>query len=432
MHRSSRILLPACFLALSLACDNADTAAKHASASAPPAAQKERKQVPEGSEQPAPAPTAKHVVATPGAQPTRPPSAELAQAATAVPGPGSTVTPPVTPPSAFAHTEDERNTIDVFEAAAPGTVFVTQSQVVYDRFSMRAAEVPAGAGTGFIWDDQGHIVTNCHVVLNNCELSGQQPKLKVTLFDQKSYEAKLIGVDPYKDIAVLEIDAPPEALTPLRRPTKDYKLRVGQKTLAIGNPFGLDHSLTTGVISALGREVKGVGKVTIRDMIQTDAAINPGNSGGPLLDSAGQLIGMNTMIFSASGSSAGIGFAVPGDTIARRVPQLIRSGRPERVGLGISVFPDATTLRLGADGIVVKDAPRGSAAAKAGLRGPIETRKSLSYEIIVGIGAKRIHNFDDLYAALEDGKVGDKVMVTVRSMPANTVRKVEIELQRLR
>jgi S1-C subfamily serine protease len=343
-------------------------------------------------------------------------------------------TPLVPRPSANAHTEDERNTIDVFNAAAPATVFVTQNRIVVDRFSARAMEVPAGTGTGFVWDTDGHIVTNCHVALPDCQIppSGQ-PKLEVTLFDQKSYQAKVIGFDPAKDVAVLELDNPPAKLTPIRRPPKGYDLEVGQKTLAIGNPFGLDHTLTTGVISALDREVKGIGGLTIRDMVQTDAAINPGNSGGPLLDSRGQLIGMNTMIFSSSGSSAGIGFAVPVTTIMRLVPQLIRSGRPERVGIGVNIFSDRENARLfNVDGVVIRAFDKGSPAHRAGLRQPKELgRGRFEFDAIVGVDGERIRNFDDLYGVLETHREGDSVSVEIRRMPEDKVVTAEIELIKL-
>jgi S1-C subfamily serine protease len=342
---------------------------------------------------------------------------------------GGQPTPKVAPLSGGARTEDERNTIGVFQAAAPGTVFVRQSQIVVDRFSMRTAEVPAGAGTGFIWDTQGHIVTNCHVVLRNCDPRGRVPKLEVTLYDQNNYAAELRGIDPYKDIAVLKIDAPADALTPIRRPPKGYTLEVGQKTVAIGNPFGLDHTLTTGVVSALGREVKGVGGVTIRDVIQTDAAINPGNSGGPLLDSTGQLIGMNTMIYSASGSSAGIGFAVPVATIARIVPQIIRTGHPERVGLGIIFVPDHEARRLGITGVIIDRASE--SARRAGLRGIERVGRSVAFDVIVGVEDKKITNFDDLYGMLDGREEGTKVRVVIRRFPENEVVTLEVPLVRL-
>ncbi|MBV1858540.1 MAG: trypsin-like peptidase domain-containing protein, partial [Nannocystaceae bacterium] len=369
---------------------------------------------------PAAAPGPTPVVHTTAVE-TAPPKAE----------PKPTATPAVAPLPLGARTQDERNSTSVFKAAAPATVFVTQSQVVYDRYSMKATEAPAGTGTGFVWDDQGHIVTNCHVALPNCELRNK-PKLKVTLYDQQEYAAELVGFDAAKDIAVLKISAPGE-LTELRRPPSDYELEVGQKTLAIGNPFGLDHTLTVGVVSALGREVKGVGGLTIRDMVQTDAAINPGNSGGPLLNSAGELIGMNTMIFSASGSSAGIGFAVPVTTIKRLVPQLIRSGRAERVGLGVGVLSPSKARRLGVtSGVIIRRVPPGSPAAKAGLRSIAEAGGGVQYDIIVAVGETRIKNFDDLYGALEAKNAGDKVEIMVERRPSKTVETVEVELARLK
>ena len=365
------------------------------------------------------------------AQPKRPdPDAVPARLAST----DAAATPKVDPLPPGARTQDERNTIDVFEAAAPATVFVTQSQVVVDRWSMRATEVPAGAGTGFVWDKDGHIVTNCHVVLPDCrDPRGRPPKLEVRLFDQKDYPAKLVGWDPAKDIAVLEIDAPAGTLTPIRRPPDKYDLVVGQKTIAIGNPFGLDHTLTVGVVSALGREVKGVGGLTIRDVIQTDAAINPGNSGGPLLDSTGQLIGMNTMIFSLSGSSAGIGFAVPYTTIERLVPQLIRSGHAERVGLMVQVIPDRDNARLfgGLPGVIIRSFDRGSPAHKAGLQPLREVGRTLAFDLIVGIEDKRVRNFDDLYSAFEGRKAGDTVQVMIRRFPKDEVITAEVELARL-
>jgi S1-C subfamily serine protease len=340
-------------------------------------------------------------------------------------------TPAVTPLSAGAKTEDERNTIDVFNAAAPATVFVTQNRIVVDRFSARATEVPAGTGTGFIWDGEGHIVTNCHVALPDCRIpSSGKPKLEVTLFDQTTHAAEVIGFDPAKDIAVLALTNPPAKLTSIRRPPKGYDLAVGQKAIAIGNPFGLDHTLTTGVVSALGREVRGVGGLTIRDMVQTDAAINPGNSGGPLIDSAGQLMGMNTMIFSSSGSSAGIGFAVPVTTIARLVPQLIRSGRPERVGIGVGIFTDRENARFfGVDGVVIRSFDKGSPAFEAELHVPVELGDGkFSFDAIVGVDGERIRNFDDLYGALESKKAGDNVQLTIRRMPEDEVLTKDVEL----
>ncbi len=364
----------------------------------------------------------------PAATPT-PPSTAVPPAAATDPQTGTTMA--VAPTSDDGRIEDERNNIALFHAAAPATVFVTQTAEVIDRFSMRTTEVPAGAGTGFVWDAEGHIVTNCHVAMANCQAGVKARKLSVTMFDHKIYEAKIVGHDAFRDIAVLKIDAGETKLVPIRRPEKGYKLEVGQKTAAIGNPFGLDHTLTVGVISALGREVKGIGEVTIRGMVQTDAAINPGNSGGPLLDSRGQLIGMNTMIFSASGSSAGIGFAVPVTTIERIVPQIIRTGFPERVGLGIERHDDEIAKRLGIEGVIIRGVQPGSPADKAGLRPAKDTATGPQLDIIVGVDDQRVRNFDDLYGALENRNAGEVVRLSVRRVPPDEVITLEVALIRL-
>ncbi len=278
-----------------------------------------------------------------------------------------------------------------------------------DFWSGSTVEVPAGSGSGFVWDDAGHIVTNFHVV------DGAK-SLVVRFQDQKSYPATVVGVEPRKDIAVIKIDAPKEALHPIAVAPAKVPLEVGQKTVAIGNPFGLDHTLTTGVISALGRQVDGAGGVTIRDMIQTDAAINPGNSGGPLLDSSGRLIGMNTMIYSRSGQSAGIGFAVPASTVARVVPQIIRTGKAEQVGMGINIDP-ASRLerRLGIRGVVILGLKADGPAAKAGMRALEQRGDEIAIgDVIVAIDEKPVPDYDELYNILDGKKPGDTVKVTVQ------------------
>jgi S1-C subfamily serine protease len=326
--------------------------------------------------------------------------------ATTTPVTSASATPPPSP--AATRTEDERNTISVFRSVAPATVFVTQLRVVHDYWGGGAQEVPAGSGSGFVWDDQGHVVTNFHVV------DGAR-SLTVTFHDQQSFEAKLVGTEARKDIAVLKVEAPAKLLVPIKV-AKATQLEVGQKAIAIGNPYGLDQTLTTGIVSALGRHLQGAGGVTIRDMIQTDCAINPGNSGGPLLDSAGELIGMNTMIYSKSGASAGIGFAVPVATIARIVPQIIKTGSAEQLGLGIGIDPNQRLeRRLGLRGIIVLTVPEGSQAAKAGLRGITQTRRGIVLgDIIVGLDDKRVETYDDLYLALDAHKPDDSVKVMVR------------------
>jgi S1-C subfamily serine protease len=320
----------------------------------------------------------------------------------------ATTTPLVPPPSPKALIEDERNTIDIFRAAAPATVFVTQTQVVVDYWNRRTMEVPAGSGTGFLWDESGHVVTNFHVVNGGKSYT-------VTLYDQSEWPATLVGGDPRKDVAVLRIEAPKARLVSVRLPPPDYQLEVGQKAIAIGNPFGLDHTLTTGVVSALDREMVGFGNVTIRGMVQTDASINPGNSGGPLLDSAGRLVGMNTMIYSKSGSSAGIGFAVPVATVRRVVDQIIEKGRVEQVGIGVSVLDDQTAARVGVRGVVIREVTPDSPAAKAGLQGLSRTRGGLRLgDVITRIDSAPIADFDDLYSALDTRQPGDEITVTYR------------------
>lgn len=333
------------------------------------------------------------------------PPAPSQASAPPTPAPGP---PQILPLSAGARTEDESNTIAVFQNAAPATVFVTQHRVVTDGFWRQAAEVPSGSGSGFVWDKAGHIVTNFHVVAN-------ASKLTVTLQDQKVFNAELVGVEPRRDIAVLKITAPANALTPVKVLASDAVLQVGQKVVAIGNPFGLDHTLTTGVISALGREMKGAGGVTIPDMVQTDAAINPGNSGGPLLDSLGRLIGMNTAIFSPSGASAGIGFAVPVSAVARIVPQIIRTGRAEQVGLGVQIDPNGRLeRRWGIRGVVVLSVFGDTPAAAAGIAGMHQTAEGWELgDVIVKIGASKIDNYDDLYNELDRHRPGDEVDVSL-------------------
>jgi len=303
---------------------------------------------------------------------------------------------------------DEENTIKVFKSASSSVVYVTNVAITQSPY-MDEQAIPQGTGSGFVWDRQGHIVTNFHVV------QGGNAFL-VTLGDQTQLEASLIGSDPTKDIAVLRVDKSHDKLVPVRV-AKFEALQVGQKTIAIGNPFGLDHTLTTGVISALGREVQGISGITIRDMIQTDAAINPGNSGGPLLDSDGNLIGMNTMIFTRSGGSAGIGFAVPVSFIARIVPELIKYGKVVRPGMGITILSTGQKYYLIGDrpGVVVNEvSPRGP-AAKAGLRGlrRLPGGRVAAGDVIVGVESFPVRDFDDLYNAFDRFKPGDTVSVKI-------------------
>jgi len=302
---------------------------------------------------------------------------------------------------------DEQQNIDLFKDGAPSVVYITSLQLRRDRISMNVMEIPQGTGSGFVWDDSGHIVTNFHVI-------AEAEAVSVTLWDQSVLRAKVVGVNADKDLAVLRVEVPSEKLRPIPVGTSN-DLQVGQKVLAIGNPFGFDHTLTTGVISGLGREILSKNNRPITGVIQTDAAINPGNSGGPLLDSAGRLIGVNTAIFSPTGAYAGLGFAVPVDTVNRLVPQLIRYGRVIKPGLGVGVFEDAFVRRLGLRGVLIRVVGPNSAAAKAGLRGTRQDvfGKVILGDIILAVGDDEISTSIDLFRALDQYKVGDKVTLAV-------------------
>jgi S1-C subfamily serine protease len=305
---------------------------------------------------------------------------------------------------------DEKSTIELFRKASPSVVFITTRARAMDFATRNVFEVPQGAGSGFIWDNAGHVVTNYHVIR---EASSAQ----VTLNDHSTFPAELVGVAPEYDLAVLRIQTEASRLPPIAIGTS-HDLQVGQKVFAIGNPFGLDQSLTTGVVSALGRTIQGVAGNEIEEVIQTDAAINPGNSGGPLLDSAGRLIGVNTAIFSPSGSNAGIGFAVPVDTVNRAVPQLIRNGRIVRPRLPVSINEPLSNRipreLLGTEGVLILGVDPNAAAA-SGLRG---TRRTLAGQylwgdVIQAIDGKPVKSVTDLYRVLEDYRAGDTVTVTV-------------------
>lgn len=300
--------------------------------------------------------------------------------------------------------QDEKALIEVFERVSPSVAFIKNAALQWDWFSTYVYEIPQGAGSGFVWDDKGHIVTNFHVIY-------QANKIEVILSDQKPYKAKIVGLAPNHDLAVLKIDAPKELLKPV--PIGSSKvLKVGQKALSIGNPFGLDYSLTTGVVSALGRSMRSIGGRKIYDVIQTDAAINPGNSGGPLLDSSGNLIGVSTLIYSTSGSSAGISFAIPVDTVKRVVPQLIQYGKVKRPGIGVTLVPDNYRERFGIEGAIVLQVQQGSAADRAGLE---PTRRDIFGNIILGdiiIAAddEKISNNEGLVDYVDrNKKIGDKI-----------------------
>jgi len=290
----------------------------------------------------------------------------------------------------------EQSRVDRFREARASVVYLTSLSYQQDLFSLDVQAVPTGTGSGFIWDASGHIVTNYHVIQDAQEV-------EAALADGTRHPAKVIGVAPEKDLAVLKLqDVGAQKLRPLPIGTS-ADLQVGQSVLAIGNPFGLDQTLTTGVVSALGREIQSATRRRISGVIQTDAAINPGNSGGPLLDSSGRLIGINTAIQSTSGSSAGIGFAVPVDTINRIVPQLIARGQPVRVDLGLDPIPDGWAASIDVPpGIIVGRVRRGGPAERAGLRGLARQGRGYALgDVIVGVNGKPVKDMDRLLDAAE-------------------------------
>ena len=303
---------------------------------------------------------------------------------------------------------DEQATIVLFRTASPSVAFITTLTQRVDLWTRNVFEVPQGTGSGFVWDEQGHVVTNYHVVQ-------QATSAEVTL-GEDSYEATLVGAAADHDLAVLKIRAPREKLVPLRIGTS-RDLQVGQQVYAIGNPFGLDYTLTTGIVSALGRRIQSVSRRPIDGVIQTDAAINPGNSGGPLLDSAGRLIGVTTAIYSPSGASAGIGFAVPVDRVNRIVPQLISYGRASRAVLGVALddrLSALVTRQLGVEGVLLLEVYEGSGAAAAGLRPTRQGRDRLvPGDIVQEIDGRKVRVQDDLLGPLGDHKPGDAVTLTI-------------------
>jgi S1-C subfamily serine protease len=302
---------------------------------------------------------------------------------------------------------EERNNISLFQKASPSVVYITSVAYHQEMIGFRIYDMPAeGTGSGWVWDTDGHIVTNFHVV-------GDASELRVRLSDQSTWPARVVGVEPDRDLAVIRIQAPAKLLHPMPLGTSG-DLQVGQRVFAIGNPFGLDQTLTTGVVSALGRSIKSMTGRTIENVIQTDAAINPGNSGGPLLDSAGRVIGVNTMILSKSGVSAGIGFAVPVDTVNEVLPQLVAHGRVVRPYLGVSIVPENLVQRWGLKGVLVNDVQNGSGAASAGLRGTAQRANGdiILGDLIVNIDGQKIASYDDLRRVLDKLKAGDEVKVT--------------------
>lgn len=321
--------------------------------------------------------------------------------------------------------ESELATIELFENATPSVCFITTSDYRRDFFTMNVTETPRGSGSGFVWDSDGHIVTNYHVIAG-------ADRAQVTLADQTTWDAALVGGAPEKDIAVLKIEAPTEGLIPIPVGSSE-RLRVGQSVYAIGNPFGLDQTLTTGIVSALGREIQSQTGTPIRDVIQTDAAINPGNSGGPLLNSSGQLIGVNTAIYSPSGASAGIGFSIPVDAVKWIVPELIAYGKIKRPTLGVQLATPAIARRLRlSEGVLVLDVLEGSAAEQAGLQPTLVNRRGRVQlgDIIIGINDDAIKSYGDLQLSLEKYQAGE--LVTLKIIREENEQEVALRLDEAR
>lgn len=306
---------------------------------------------------------------------------------------------------------EEQSNVNLFETTSPSVVFITTKNAVIRRgySSMQLMEVPTGAGSGFFWDDQGHVVTNYHVIR---EADGAT----VTLNDGREYEASLVGAAPEYDLAVLKIQNDGAEFRPIQR-GQDTHLRVGQKVFAIGNPFGFDNTLTTGIVSGLGRKIRSQSGLPIENVIQTDAAINPGNSGGPLLDSHGRLIGVNTAIYSPSGASAGVGFSVPVSTVSQVVPTLIERsglGRPSvnrsamqgRPRLGINMGPEVLNQRFSVPGVIVLDVIQDSPADRAGLK-PLSRDRDGDIQlgdVIVSLDGNDVESGNDLVRLLQDAE----------------------------
>lgn len=307
-------------------------------------------------------------------------------------------------------TPEERSNIAVFESSKGSVVYISTSERVLDYWTASVQTVPHGTGSGFIWDSAGHVVTNLHVIADASVAT-------VRLADGKDYPATLVGVSRTHDIAVLRIRIPAKSAVPIPIGTS-HDLQVGQTVYAIGNPFGLDWTLTTGIVSALDRSLTGENGVLIQHLVQTDAAINPGNSGGPLLDSAGRLIGMNTAIYSPSGASAGVGFAVPVDTVNRVVPELIAKGHYSSPSLGVQTdetLSRAVARQLGVQGAAILRVSPDGPAAQVGLRGARFGRRNAIYagDVIVALNGKAVDSVARLLALLDDCKPGEVVQLTV-------------------
>src|SRR3954447_23049553 len=311
----------------------------------------------------------------------------------------------------------ERSTIELFERVSPSVVQVVGRAAGLEAVPSEGEGVPAQTGTGFIWDKAGHIVTNNHVVEGTDELA-------VRLASGQVLRAQVVGTAPNYDVAVIRVDSTRDLPPPIAVGSSEG-LKVGQSVFAIGNPFGLDQSLTTGIISALKRHLPTNAGREIANVIQTDAAINPGNSGGPLLDSAGRVIGVNTAILSPSGTSAGIGFAIPIDSVNRVVPELIRRGSVPTPGIGIVAANEAAATRAGVEGVVILRTVPGSSAERAGLRG-MDPNTGRPGDVIVGVNGKPVRRLADLTQELERVGVGKKVPLAVQRDGKETSVEIDV------
>jgi S1-C subfamily serine protease len=299
----------------------------------------------------------------------------------------------------------ERSTIQLFHRVSPSVVQVVARAGALAPAQAEGESSGAQSGTGFVWDAAGHIVTNDHVVEGTSSVA-------VRLASGQVLQAQIVGLAPNYDLAVLRVENTRSLPPPIAIGTSD-DLKVGQSVFAIGNPFGLDQSLTTGIISALKRKLPTASGREITNVIQTDAAINPGNSGGPLLDSAGRVIGVNTAILSPSGTSAGIGFAIPIDVVNRVVPEIIRRGFVPTPGIGIATADEAAATRAGIEGVVIVNTVPGSAAERAGLRGVDAGTRKLG-DVIVGVNGKPVRRLPDLTEELERVGVGKRVTLAIK------------------
>jgi S1-C subfamily serine protease len=315
--------------------------------------------------------------------------------------------------------EAERANIELFERVSPSVVQVAARSAVTNPFAEDEGAEAGGAasGTGFVWDNSGHVVTNNHVVQNGREVA-------VRFASGEVAQASIVGVAPNYDLAVLRIRNPRQLPPPVALGSSN-DLKVGQIAFAIGNPFGLDQSLTSGIISALKRRLPTSSGREITNVIQTDTAINPGNSGGPLLDSAGRLIGVNTAIISPSGSSAGIGFAVPADIVNRVVPELIKNGRVPTPGIGIVAASEAVTTRMGVEGVIIVRTAPGSPAERAGIRG-VDFASGALGDVIVQVDGKPVHRLSDLTDQIEQVGAGKSVRITLKR--GSDTRDVDVNI----